>query len=63
MNTDDDRHRQRITCLAWTAAPRAARSEQARAIGELAAAIRRWARNGLSSKGHTGRDEALNGAA
>lgn len=59
MNTADDRHLQNITCLAWDAGPRAARSEQARAVGELAAAIRRWARNGVSSRRHDSQDEIL----
>lgn len=63
MNSADDRHLQKITCLAWTAGPGAARSEQARAVGALAAAIRRWARNGLSSAKNTDRDEILNEAA
>ena len=63
MNTADDRHLQNITCLTWDAGPRAARSEQARAVGELAAAIRRWARNGLSSRRHAGQDEILTEAA
>lgn len=44
MHTTDDRHLERITCLTWNAGPRAARSEQARALAELAAAVRRWAR-------------------
>lgn len=48
MNEADDRRLQEVTSLAWTTGPRAARGEQARAIGELAgelaAAIRRWAR-------------------
>jgi hypothetical protein len=63
MNRADHRHLEKITCLAWTAGPRAARSEQARAVGELAAAIRRWARNGLSSDRNTNRDETLDEAA
>jgi len=63
MNRADDRHLQNITCLAWTAGPRAARSEQARAVGELAAAIRRWARNGLSAQRRPARDGILDGAA
>lgn len=63
MNSADDRHLQKITYLAWTAGPRAARREQAHAVRELAAAIRRWARGGLSSLGHAGRDEILDEAA
>jgi len=63
MNTADDRHLQTVTSLAWTTGPRAARSEQARAIGELAAAIRRWARNGLSAQQRPARDGILDGAA
>ena len=51
MSTSEDRHLERMTSLAWNAGPRAARSEQARALGELAAAIRRWARG-------TGREAA-----
>lgn len=63
MNTADDRHLQTVTSLAWTTGPRAARSEQARAIGELAATIRRWARSALSSDRDDVRDEILNEAA
>ena len=49
MNTVDDRHLEEITRLAWTAGPRAARREQAIAVRELAAAIRRWARGTRSA--------------
>ncbi len=63
MKAANDRHLQKVTSLAWTTGPRAARSEQARAIGELAAAIRRWARGALSSYRDDARDEILNEAA
>lgn len=63
MNTTDDRHLQNVTRLAWTTGPRAARSEQARAIGELASAVRRWARDGLTSRRRTGAEPSIDEAA
>ena len=60
MTSTDHRHLERITCLAWTEAPRAARREPARAMGELAAAIRRRVRDALSG---SRRAEPLSGAA
>lgn len=43
MNSDTDRYLARVTCLAWTTGPRAARSAQAQAIRELVVGARRWA--------------------
>ena len=63
MNTANDRHLQNLTCLAWTEAPRAARREQARAMGALAAALRRWAGNALSGQRGGARDGILGGTA
>ena len=63
MYRADDRHLEEVTRLTWTTGPRAARREQARAVGELAGAIRRWARNGLSAQREAHRDEILNEAA
>lgn len=63
MNTANDRHLQKLTCLAWTEGPNVARREQARAIGVLAAALRRWAGNALSGQRGGGRDGVLSGTA
>lgn len=61
MQSIDHRHQEWISRLAWDEAPRAARGEQARAIGELAGAIRRWVRDALS--GSRGAEQPLSGAA
>lgn len=63
MQTIDHRHLENVTCLTWTAGPRAARREQARVIGELTAAIARRIRGALARVRHPERQGVLNGAA
>lgn len=42
MQSDHDRYLQQLTCLTWTAGPRAARSAQAQVIRELVTCAKRW---------------------
>lgn len=48
MNTAGDRTMEQLTALAWDCGTRRGRAEQARVIGELASALRRWARDALN---------------
>ena len=63
MHMNHHRDLEKITCLAWNAGPRAARREQARVIGALAADLGRRARRALDRVRRPARRGVLDGAA